>query len=342
MQEIVVDATQLHNFAQTLCEKAGLRPEDAEQMAELQVQTDLRGVHSHGTRALPGYLNLVLEGKMNPKPDLRIVTEGPSFAVVDGDNGMGHLASTFAMQTAIAKAKTNGVAAAGVRNAGHFGAAGCYSIMAASEQLIGFSTTNTGGVSVAAPGGAEAVVANNAMSYALPTGERHPIVLDMACGASAWGKIGTLRMYGEPIPHGWLLDDKGQPTDDPGKSRLLAPAAGPRGYGLALVMGILAGPLCGGLMASSKDNDPSEHFFMAINIASFTNYDTYVAELQQGIDKIHTSKTAEGVEQAFLPGEIEWNNYDKWRESGIPIHRNHLQSLADIADRLNVAIFWKW
>ena len=156
------------------------------------------------------------------------------------------------------------------------------------------------------------------------------------------GKIGTLRMYGEPIPHGWLLDDKGQPTDDPGKSRLLAPAAGPRGYGLALVMGILAGPLCGGLMASSKDNDPSEHFFMAINIASFTDYDTYVAELQQGIDKIHTSKTAEGVEQAFLPGEIEWNNYDKWRESGIPIHRNHLQSLADIADRLNVAIFWKW
>ena len=342
MQEIVVDATKLHDFARTLCEKAGLSPEDAEQMAKLQVQTDLRGVHSHGTRALPGYLGLVLDRKMNPKPDLRIVTEGPSFAVIDGDNGMGHLASTFAMQIAIEKAKTTGVAAAGVRNAGHFGAAGCYSIMAASEQLIGFSTTNTGRVSVAAPGGAEAVVANNAMSYALPTGDGHPIVLDMACGASAWGKIGTLRMYGKPIPHGWLLDDKGQPTDDPGNSRLLAPAAGPRGYGLALVMGILAGPLCGGLMASNKADDPSEHFFMAINIASFTDYDAYAAELRQAIDKIHASKTAEGVEQAFLPGEIEWNNYDKWRESGIPIHRNHLQSLADIADRLGVAIFWEW
>lgn len=342
MQEIVVDATKLHDFARTLCEKAGLRPEDAEQMAKLQVQTDLRGVHSHGTRALPGYLSQVLDGKMSAQPNLRIVTEGPSFAVIDGDNGIGHLASTLAMQTAIEKAKTTGIAAAGVRNAGHFGAAGCYAIMATSEQFIGFSTTNTGRPSVAAPGGAEAVVGNNAMSYALPTGDAHPIVLDMACGVSAWGKIGTLRMYGEPIPHGWLLDDNGQPTDDPSQSRLLAPAAGPKGYGLAIIMGILAGPLSGGLMTCNKVDEPSEHFFMAINVASFTDYDAYVAELQQGIDKIHASKTAEGVEQAFLPGEIEWNNYDKWRVSGIPIHRNHLQSLADIAERLGVEIFWEW
>ena len=141
----------------------------------------IRDRHSHGTRALPGYLNLILDGKMKPQPELQIATEGPSFAVVDGDNGMGHLASTLAMETAIAKAKTTGIAAAGVRNAGHFGAAACYSIMAASNQMIGFSTTNTGGASIVAPGGAEAVVANNAMSYALPIGDGHPIVLDMAC-----------------------------------------------------------------------------------------------------------------------------------------------------------------
>ena len=148
MQEIVVDSAKLHDFARTLCEKAGLRSEDAETIASHQVQTDLRGVHSHGTRALPGYLNLVLDGKMNPKPELRIATEGPSFAVVEGDNGMGHLASTLAMETAIEKAKTTGIAAAGVRNAGHFGAAACYSIMAASNKMIGFSTTNTGGASI--------------------------------------------------------------------------------------------------------------------------------------------------------------------------------------------------
>ena len=151
MQEIVVDSAKLHDFARTLCEKAGLRPEDGETIAKHQVLTDLRGVHSHGTRALPGYLNLVLDGKMNPQPELSVATEGPSFAVVDGDNGMGHLASTFAMATAIEKAKTTGIAAAGVRNAGHFGAAACYAIMAASSRMVGFSTTNTGGASIVAP-----------------------------------------------------------------------------------------------------------------------------------------------------------------------------------------------
>ena len=153
MQEIVVDSAKLHDFARTLCEKAGLRSEDGETIAKHQVLTDLRGVHSHGTRALPGYLNLILEGKMNPQPELRTAVEGPSFAVVDGDNGMGHLASTLAMETAMVKAGTTGIAAAGVRNAGHFGAAACYAIMAASNQMIGFSTTNTGGASIVAPGG---------------------------------------------------------------------------------------------------------------------------------------------------------------------------------------------
>ncbi len=342
MQEIVVNSAKLRDFARTLCEKAGLRSEDAATIARHQVLTDLRGVHSHGTRALPGYLNLVLDGKMKAKPELRIATDGPSFAVVDGDNGIGHLASTLAMETAIAKAETTGIAAAGVRNAGHFGAAACYSIMAASKQMIGFSTTNTGGASIVAPGGAAAVVANNAMSYALPVGDGHPIVLDMACGVSAWGKIGTLRMYGKPIPEGWLIDETGQPTSDPDKGRFLAPAAGPRGYGLALIMGILAGPLCGGLMACNKSGDPSEHFFFALNVASFTDYEGYAEEIQRGIGKIHTSKTAEGVEQAYLPGEIEWNNYDNYLENGIPIHVDHLRGLADLAEKLDVPICWEW
>lgn len=342
MQEIVVDATELHDFTRSLCEEAGLPTEDAEQMAKLQVQTDLRGVHSHGTRALPGYLNLVLDGKLNPKPNLSIVSDGPSFAVIDGDNGMGHLASTLAMETAISKAKTTGIAAAGVHNAGHFGAAACYSIMAASNQMIGFSTTNTGNPSIVPPGGAEAVVANNALSYALPTGERHPIVLDMACGVSSWGKIATMRMYDKPIPGGWLVDDTGQPSKDPNQGSLMAPTGGARGYGLALIMGILAGPLTGGMMACTKTMTTSEHFFIAINIENFTDFDTYISEVKQGIHKIHSAKTAEDFSQVYLPGEIEWNNYDKWIEDGIPIHTNHLQSLANIAEKLDINICWEW
>lgn len=342
MQEIIVDGVKLHDFARELCEKAGLPPDDADLMAKLQVQTDLRGVHSHGTRALPGYLNQVLEGNLNPKPELQIVTEGPSYVVINGDNGMGHLASTLAMETAIEKAKTTGIATAGVHNAGHFGAAACYALMATENRMIGFSTTNTGRPSVAAPGSAEAVVGNNAMCYALPSGQGHPIVLDMACGVSSWGKIGTHRMYGEQIPEGWLLDESGQPSADPNQGSLLAPAAGARGYGLALIMGILAGPLSGGMMTITKSTTTSEHFFIAINIECFTDYDLFISDVNQGIEAIHNAKTVDGVEQVYLPGEIEWNNYNKWIESGIPIHIDHLRSLANIAEKLDINIFWEW
>lgn len=342
MQEIVVDAKELHQFTRSLCENAGLTSEDAELIAKLLVQTDLRGVHSHGTRALPGYLNLILDGKLNPRPELQIVSDGPGYAVIDGDNGIGHLASTLGMQTAIAKAKTSGVAAAGVHNAGHFGAAACYSIMATENRMIGFSTTNTGVPTIVPPGGAEAVVANNAMSYALPTANGHPIVLDMACGVSSWGKVATLRMYDQPIPDGWLLDNTGKPSDAQSQGRLMAPAGGARGYGLALIMGILAGPLTGGMMACNKTETTSEHFFIAINIDSFTDYESFSADVEQGIKKVHAAKTTEDVEQVFLPGEIEWNNYDKWIEDGIPIHIDHLRSLANIAEKLEMNIFWEW
>lgn len=341
MQEIVVDSMKLHGFTRSLCEKAGLSSDDAELMAKLLVQTDLRGVHSHGTRALPGYLTQVLNGNLNPIPKLQIISDSPSVAVIDGDNGIGHLACTLAMEIAIDKARKTGIAAVGVKNAGHFGAAACYSIMATENQMIGFSATNTGKPTLVPPGGTEPVVANNAMSYALPVGDTHPIVLDMACGVSSWGKVGTLRMYNEPIPEGWLLDDSGQPSQDQNPGRMMAPSGGAKGYGLALIMGILAGPLVGGMMACNKTTITSEHFFIAINIESFTKFDTYISEVQEGIKVIHNAMTAEDFTQVYLPGEIEWNNYDEWKETGIPIHVDHLRSLANMAEKLDLKIFWE-
>ena len=143
-------------------------------MADLQVETDLRSVHSHGTRMIPWYLRSILDGAMNPNPDIRIVQEGPGFSVIDGDNGLGHPPSALAMQMAIEKARSTGIAAAGVRNAGHFGAAACYTMMAVEAKMIGFSTTNTGGPSVAAPGAAEPVVTNNPLSLWHPRRRRTP------------------------------------------------------------------------------------------------------------------------------------------------------------------------
>lgn len=342
-QDITIQSDQLQKFAEELYQKAGVGTEHAKLMADLQVETDLRNVHSHGTRMLPGYIRSILKGEINPAPQIHVAQEGPAFAVIDGDNGLGHPASVLAMKMAIEKAKSVGVAATGVRNAGHFGAAACYSMMAADTNMIGFSTTNTGRATVVAPGGITPVTANNALSYALPTGNEQPIVLDMACGASSWGKISTLKMYGEPIPENWLLNTEGQPTVDPNQGPLLMPAAGPRGYGLALTMGILAGPLVGGLMACNKNHgEPSEHFFWVINVASFTDFEEYIAEIDRGIKAIQASKTRGNADQVYLPGELEWRKREAWVANGIPLHVDHLKGLAGIAEELGVDIFWKW
>ena len=342
VQDITIQPDQLKKFAEELYQKAGVDTEHAKLMADLQVETDLRNVHSHGTRMLPGYIRSISKGEINPVPQVHVVQEGPAFAVIDGDNGLGHPSSVLAMKMAIEKAQLVGVAATGVRNAGHFGAAACYSMMAAESNMIGVSTTNTGRATVVAPGGITPVTANNALSYALPTGNEQPVVLDMACGASSWGKIGTLKMYGEPIPEDWLLNTEGQPTVDPSQGPILMPAAGPRGYGLALTMGILAGPLVGGLMACHKNHgEPSEHFFWVINVSSFINFEEYVAEIDRGIRTIQASKTTEGIDQVYLPGELEWRKREAWLANGIPLHVDHLKGLASIAEELGIEIFWE-
>ena len=150
-------------------------------------------------------------------------------------------------------------------------------------------------------------------------------------------------MYGKPIPPGWLLTADGVPTEDPDEGRILTPAAGPRGYGLGLTMGILAGPLVGGLMACHKhQGEPSEHFFIAINVSSFTDFAAYADEIDRGIRAIHATKAAEGVDQVYLPGEIEWLKREAWVNDGIPLHVDHLRELASVAGELGVEICWEW
>ncbi len=191
-------------------------------------------------------------GHINIHPDMKIIKEGMAFALIDGDMGSGYLAGIRGMEIAINKAKHAGVSVVGIRNSEHFGAAACYSMMALKHNMIGFATTNSGTASITAPGSISPVIANNPMSYAIPTKDEPPIVLDMACGIAAWGRIVTMALYNEPIPDGWLLTEDGQPTNDPSKGRFMHPSAGPKGYGIGIVLGTLAGPLVGGMSACMK------------------------------------------------------------------------------------------
>lgn len=340
-QEIIINPEKLAKFTSDIYQKVGLSKNDADSIAKLQVETDLRGVYSHGTRALRRYVNGMRSGRINIHPNMKIIKEGLAFALIDGDMGSGYLAGIEGMKIAIDKAKHAGVSVVGVRNSEHFGAAACYSMMALKYNMIGFATTNSGTASITAPGSISPVIANNPMSWAIPTKDEPPIVLDMACGIAAWGRIVTMALYNEPIPDEWLLTEDGHPTNDPSKGKFMHPAAGPKGYGIGIVLGTLAGPLVGGISACLKKNgEPSEHFFSVINVDSFTSVDEFTVKMDETIRKIRTAKKANNIERIYLPGEMEWLNQQKFLKEGIPIHKQHLQDLADLGEELGVKAFW--
>ena len=204
-------------------------------------------------------------------------------------------------------------------------------------------------MNVAVFGARSVSIGNNAFAYAIPAGEEPPIVLDMACGAAAAGRIGTARLYQEKIPLGWALDADGNETDDPGKVAAILPAAGPKGSALAIVMDVLCGPLSGGLMGINKRFQPgnaplekrvSSHFFFAINIASFTAVSEFKAEIDRQIRMTRQATPRAGFTRVTLPGEIESELTQERIANGIPLHREPLGTLEQLADELGVEIPW--
>ncbi len=341
--EIIVQADALRAACSQLYQKVGIPKEDADAVVNLQVETDLRGIHSHGTRALPGYVRSILSGSINTNPNIHIKNEGPSFGLVDGDAGLGHLASAYSMNLAISKAKDTGIAAVSACNSNHFGAAACYAMMALEHGMIGFSVSSSS-PGVAPYGGMTRVLGNHPFSYAIPTKNEPPIVIDMACGVSAWGRVATMAMYGEKLSPGWALDENGNETDDPTKARVLLPMGGVKGYALGLAMDALSGPLTGGIatchrgISEYSGQRQSSHFFYAINVDSFVPLDEFTEEMDKVIRTIRSSKPAPGFDRVYLPGEIEWSKRQKWMKDGIPLHSQHVQSLMDLGKELNAEI----
>lgn len=345
-QDIVVNASGLREFSSQLYQEAGVPKVDADAVAQLQVDTDLRGIHSHGTRHLPGYVRGILSGNTNPTPNITIIRDNPAMARVDGDQGLGHVVGKFSMELAIEKAKIAGIGAVGACTTNHFGSASCHAMLALKHGMIGFSTS-TSGPGVAPYGGKTRVVGNNPFSYAIPAKTESPLVIDMACGVSAWGRVGTMRLYGQKLGPGWVLDAEGKETDDPNQAHVLLPMGGTKGYSLALAVDALAGPLAGMFATVNKKGDlPPEKrgsglFFYAINIDSFVPLEEFTAEIDREIHELQSSPPADGFDRVYYPGELEAMKQKKWSVDGIPLHRDHLKGLADLAKELGVPVFWK-
>lgn len=335
----------LQSLMYEVLKKCRLSDLDAEIAAKVLLQADLRGVDTHGAVRLPIYVKRLQMGLLNPRPDMKVIRESETTAVIDGDYGLGHVTSYKAMELAIEKAEKTGLAAAAVRKSHHNGAAAYYAQMALSHDMIGFSCTNSPPV-MPAPGGAAKAVGNNPIAIAAPAGEALPLVLDMACSLAAQGKVMLAMKKGERIPEGWATDDKGIPTTDAaeGLKGFLLPAGGYKGYCLALMVDTLAGVLSGAAFGKgvtsiygdlvNKQN--SGHFFMAIKIKNFMEPNIFKGLIDSYIQEVKSTPLAPGTEEVFLPGEKEYRTEAVRKAEGIPMAAAVVGDLVEMAQTVGL------
>ena len=335
----IVRPERLQACCAALLAACGMPPDAADLVAHILVEADLRGVHSHGTLRLPGYVRgLRAADGINPEPALRLAALQDATAVLDADRGMGQVAAHRAMQLAIELAKRYGLGAVTVRNSNHCGALAYYAEMALPHRCIGFAITNAG-INMTPWGGTQRLVGNNPMAYAIPTPRGWPIVLDMATSVAAGGKLDVAARRGEAIPLGWALDPAGQPTTDPRLARAgsLLSVGGPKGYALAVVLDILAGVLSGGRFGAGLGARGSAHYFQAIKIDHFMSYDAFLARIEQLIDQLQACPLAPGVERILLPGQYEAELKARRQKEGIPLDEETVEQLEGLAAELGLA-----
>lgn len=336
----LISAEALAARSAALFQAAGLTEESAREIAEILVDADLRGVHSHGCRWVPAYVRTVRSGGANARPNIQVVQDDGTTLIIDGDRGLGHLVAKRAMREGIAHAQEHGLAAVAVRNSRHCGAIAYYTAMAADAGCIGFATTNAG-ILMAPHGGRDKIIGVDPMSWAMPTGRGWPIDLDMAPSVAAGSKLMVAIERGERIPLGWALDNAGRPTDDPRAAQegVMLPVGGPKGYSLAVIMNILSGVLTGGRFGKGLGGKQgeSDHFFMAIAIERFMPLGEFTERIGQLIDQISGSALAEGSSGVFLPGEIEHQLKTERRRDGIPMDEAVMAGIDELAAELGVA-----
>ena len=343
-QEIQVPREDLEPLVAEMFVKKSVFAVDARTAAARIVEADLRGFHSHGCRMMKWYLGAFDQGHIDPRADVLTLTETSAMATLDGGRALGQITATKAMQLAIDKALAVGTGTVTVKNSHHLGAAGVYVQLAVNEGLIGYCTTSTGRASVAGYGTNERATSNHALAWGIPVREGAPIILDMACAKASWGKINALAQYGLPIPPDWALDNEGEPTTDPHAAKTLLPAAGPRGFGLGLVSGILAGALEGGRLPVARKREAmaegSQHFFYVIDPDKFVERDRFESRIQEAVDAVHALTPASGFERVRLPGERQWEHLHLAGQAGISIHHQDAQMLKSLAEELGLSVPW--
>lgn len=337
---VPVREQDLIQYCATMLEHAKVPADEAMIVARNLVAADARGVESHGVVRFPNYFERLLAGGTNPRPNIRPIRETRTTAVLDGDNGLGHLVGVRAMELAIEKASEGDCAFVSVKNSNHYGTAAYYTEMATRRDMVGISFT-IGAINHMTPwGGAEAILGNNPFSFAMPTGGEFPVVLDMACSNAARGKIIVAAKDGTPIPANWATDANGNPTTDPIEALkgFVQPIAGPKGYSLTLMVGLMSTMLSGAAFGSEvghmyeNTNDAQDvgHLFGVLPIAAFEDVSVYRERMAKMARDVTGVKKAKGVERIYLPGEREHIAAQLAAREGIPLNHVVFQELVDL------------
>ena len=337
-----VSPEKLKTFCAYALQSVGLDENDALTTAEVLVTTDMWGTFSHGTNHLRNYIKKIRAGGINTKAKPEIVLEGDAWAIIDGHAAMGMVTAYRGMELAIEKARNNVIGYVGVRNGNHFGAAGYYANMPIKHDMIGIAMSNTD-ANMSAPGGRKSVIGNNPFAYAAPAGEEYPIFLDIALSATAATKIVAAKAKGSKIPEGWIANAEGLPTteigDWPSVGSLL-PMAGHKGYGLALLVEVLAAVLSGSSVTREvkgwlgpliAEPPGTGHAFIAIDVGKIMPIGEFKQRMDEMIRNIKNSPKAKGSERIWLPGEMEWERRAVAIKDGILLPEIVLNSLAKLA-----------
>ncbi|NLX35698.1 MAG: Ldh family oxidoreductase [Chloroflexi bacterium] len=343
MNEVRIDAATLERFTAALFEGMGLAPADAATEAHVLVWANLRGIDSHGVLRVPQYQASVDAGGMNPRAVYRIERETAATLLIEADYAFGPVVTTYAMQQAIAKARQAGVGWAVIRNTTHQGAMGYYALMAAEADMMGLAIVcNPPNM---APAGARAAgVHNSPIAIAAPALRRPPLVMDMATSVAAFGKINLAVDKGVPIPPGWALDAEGQPTTDAQAAKTLLPAGGYKGYGLSLMFECLSSVMAGNaLLARSLHGETvrrgtQNSVVAAIDIAAFTDVETFKRDIDATIAGLKGLPTVDGVAEVLVPGEPELATLAEREAHGIPLPAGTVHNLQAAAERLGVPL----
>jgi len=340
--------SSLLSFTADALRACGLPERDAAITAKAMIEADLTGADAHGIFRLASYVKVLQQGRINPRAAMRIVSRGPATALIDGDNGMGHLVMTYAAETAVELARAAGVGWVGARRSNHAGAAGIYAAIPMAHGMIGLYAACSSVNHMAPTGGAEPLLGTNPIAVAIPAGEEPPVILDIATSVIAFGAVRTAALHGKPIPEGWMIDPAtGKPLTDPsrGNHGLMAPIGGYKGAGLALVIGLLAAVLNGAAFghdvsdfnADQGGETNTGQFVIALDIARFMEPKRFAAEIDRHLRDLKSSARLPGFDVIRLPGMERLRRREQRSRDGVTLAGAVVKQLDGLAGNLGIA-----